>query len=447
MINKYQKYQKIFASLLLGLLISTYVAPLAVFAATDTVNNLDTNPDPNAVTTYNLDYPPAEAGTQGIDQKSSTDANKGKGTGDLATNILTTAGTCSVGAILGRLLSNLIAQAISEISTTLTSLITSEAEAFLKSQATSTVYPEVPTKDRETRLNTQNDAKNTAKLRQKSVGGAAGGGFLSGILDITDISLDSVMFCIINEIISYITQSTINWINTGFKGNPVFVQNPGALFQNIANQEASNFITSVQRGTQYGANGLAVQTANGINSMFMPLRQGVAQNLVGYYNNSMPTSAMGGLPSPTISEAQYNALWNGRSTDWMTYSQRWNPANTVYGRTAFYEGPRMMQQIQFAQNSANQKYIAGNGYLDFTTCPAGATRPDGSCDPRQLLTVVGGHQIDMEANARNLTKYMRISMANSFDSVITALVNQLIKIAVNKIFEGEQKVNGQTQGR
>ena len=47
------------------------------------------------------------------------------------------------------------------------------------------------------------------------------------------------------QMMDKITQDTINWINTGFKGQPLYVKDPGSMFKSIADKEVSDFASSI----------------------------------------------------------------------------------------------------------------------------------------------------------------------------------------------------------
>ena len=47
------------------------------------------------------------------------------------------------------------------------------------------------------------------------------------------------------QMMDKITQDTINWINTGFKGEPLYVKDPGSMFKSIADKEVSDFASSI----------------------------------------------------------------------------------------------------------------------------------------------------------------------------------------------------------
>lgn len=57
-----------------------------------------------------------------------------------------------------------------------------------------------------------------------------------------EFGLDAVAWMIANLIINRISASTVNWINSGFKGSPAFITNPAAYFQELGDGIAGQFI-------------------------------------------------------------------------------------------------------------------------------------------------------------------------------------------------------------
>src|SRR4029079_7200514 len=63
------------------------------------------------------------------------------------------------------------------------------------------------------------------------------------ILGITiPISWDQIAIDIAKLFLERIVDSTVDWINNGFEGNPAFVSNPAGYFRDIADGIAGNFI-------------------------------------------------------------------------------------------------------------------------------------------------------------------------------------------------------------
>ena len=91
------------------------------------------------------------------------------------------------------------------------------------------------------------------------------------------------------------------------------------------------------------------------------------------------------------------------------------------------------QQIAQAQQIQNSQVV--NGYQSFYTCKPGAQQANGYCPPVSRIVTAPAQGIINETNNVSNMKYLRISAAKDFDSIVTALINQLMKVAVNKIFE------------
>lgn len=420
------------------------LTPLSVLAADETSTNQNAT------------------GAQGIDKNSTTNPNAEGGTGDLAQNVLTIAGTCSIGAILGRLISSTIGGAIQALASYLSGFITSIAKRlgveFITEKATVVATgPMVPVNS--PRINDANKLSiaEQRQLTAKETGTANTdeisllGGFLTGL---TNISLDSIMFCVVNEIMNYITEATIQWINTGFKGNPVFVQNPGALMKGIADQEASNFVYSLSGGVQQAVNqgiysaadSLAAGVSNGAIQIFEPIKQQVVMDTVSGYNGADDLSRQ--LQCP-MTEEQYNELGSGRqwtSGNYDALMMAGDPRCNTYGARTFITNPYLQRKTAEAQENMRYNTTVSGGYLPNTKCADGRVREyDGSCDPRYLQNTIPLKAVSDELQARGMMKYMRVSFANDFDSIVTALVNQLIKIAVNKIYESADGASESSQ--
>ena len=72
------------------------------------------------------------------------------------------------------------------------------------------------------------DAANTVQNTVTAVGTVA--------THLKEFGLDSIAWQLANKIVAGITASTVNWINSGFNGNPAYVTNPEQFFTNVADQ-------------------------------------------------------------------------------------------------------------------------------------------------------------------------------------------------------------------
>ncbi len=65
------------------------------------------------------------------------------------------------------------------------------------------------------------------------------------IKDFAAFLLQQVMQIIAKQILAKITQATIKWINEDFHGSPLFLENPGAFFQDIAKSQIRGMVDTI----------------------------------------------------------------------------------------------------------------------------------------------------------------------------------------------------------
>lgn len=241
-----------------------------------------------------------------------------------------------------------------------------------------------------------------AGLRQKSLG-------LITVFGITipGISLDGLMIAFARAEVDKITNSTVNWINSGFHGSPQFMQDPIGDLGNIANGLTGNVIQSIGLGALCSPfqlnvrvalrNSLINQRRPGDNYTTQCTFTGTVQNLQNFVNGNF---AQGG--------------WQG----WFEMTQV--PTNNPYG--SFLDAKATIQSDQARQlEIATMQANWGQGFLSYDKCTTGPnggqtciTKTPGSVINGQLEKVLGS-----EVDQLNLT--------NDFNQIMTALLGQLVK--------------------
>lgn len=242
---------------------------------------------------------------------------------------------------------------------------------------------------------------NETRIRAKEVGDLGNLG----------VSWDSIGFCLINSIIQYIGQSTVQWINSGFQGNPVFVDNPEQFFSDIADLEAGRFLGEISNGY-----------------LCSPIQAPVRLNIANTYNNSIsPYSNRGRCTFSGIS-GNMESFLSGNSfswQDWISYSR---PSNNTYGATVSAQ-LELDKRIASALGTESKLLDWGRGFLSFK-------------DPETGKISSPGTIIEGQINSRLGSSERRIEMADEFDEVVNALVNQLIKIAISEITDSGSRSGG-----
>ncbi len=241
----------------------------------------------------------------------------------------------------------------------------------------------------------------------------------------TGISWDSIGYCFVNAMIQYLTTSTIAWINSGFKGNPVFLTNSQNFFKSLADQEAGGFIQQI------------VGQTTGIN-VCQPFRIQVGIGLAQQYGSSFAQRSQCSL---TQAEQNINGFVNGNwsqggMNSWINLTQ--NQQNNPYG-IQLMSNNELYSRIAVKNNVATFDLGLNKGWLNFQVCsnPSGKTDVEKDCH----TTTPGGVIADEFSKTTGMSK-TRLTMANSFDQVVTALVNELIKIALSEVTTGTMPGGG-----
>jgi hypothetical protein len=294
-------------------------------------------------------------------------------------NILSGAGECSIGQILAQNISGLFSQAVTGL--------------------TSEIIPEVPIKDRVVR-------SETAKIGRKEVAGGSIqiGGYTA---DLTP-SWDAIGFCLVNMIIEYIGQATVDWINNGFEGNPVFVENPERFFESLADREAGEFLGELSDGRLCSPFELEI-----VNNL--ALHQ-LGRNGRGYTDNARCSLSDIVDNVEAFADGDFTSVgWNG------FHSITQNPNNNP---TRSYQIARntLDARIENQENKVGIELDWGRGLFSFK-------------DPETNETTSPGAVIEAQINNRLDNPDQRLLVADEFDEIISALVNQLIKVALNEVLE------------
>lgn len=217
-------------------------------------------------------------------------------------------------------------------------------------------------------------------------------------------SWDQIGWCLVNIVIEYIGHSTVAWIKGGFNGNPVFVDDPEQFFRDIADIEAGKLIEELGGGF-----------------LCEPFRVNIQIGLVDEYNKRYGTG-YGKLC--TLSDIIENAegfvegnFEEGGWEGWFHMTQ--NNQNNPYGARYIFE-KELDRRIAISQNKVNIDLTWGNGFLSFK-------------DPETGETQTPGKVIDEQINNRLFNGERRLLIADEFDEIINALVNQLVKIALSEV--------------
>ncbi len=241
-------------------------------------------------------------------------------------------------------------------------------------------------------------------------------------------SFNGIAYCIVNGLIIYIADSTIAWANSGFQGNPAFLENPETFFKTLADRQASQFINSLA----YNTTGINVCEPFRV-ELSIALSESYADGNNGYLRPSNLSCSLSQLNGNFANFAQgaSNGI-NGGSIDgyWNNWNQLRQNENSPWG--AYLEaGNYLRSQISVQENNAKFELGLNNGFLNFKKCEDNEAAKRGDLSSCKSTTPGSIIQSSLQ-DTLNLGKE-RLVRAEKIDQVITAVANALVKKALNEV--------------
>jgi len=170
--------------------------------------------------------------------------------------------------------------------------------------------------------------------------------------------LEQVLMAIARKVLEKMTQSTVNWINQGFHGSPLFLENSDSFFKDIAKSEVKNLVNLF-----------------GYDSLKYPFGKNFALSIINDYKATLENNAAYTLSSVINDQAYLYSFQNDFNVG------GWNGflINTQYPQNN-YLGFQMMatealaRRVQGTGQTAIEKVKTtleqGQGFLSPQTCPS-----------------------------------------------------------------------------
>ncbi len=175
-----------------------------------------------------------------------------------------------------------------------------------------------------------------------------------------------VLMSMARRALQEMTKSTINWINSGFHGNPLFVENPQSFFKDIAKTEVKNFID-----------------LTGYDSLRFPFGRDFALNTIGAYKRQLSENAEYSLSrvinDPALLESYRSDFYVGGWNGFLINTQY--PQNNYIGYQMLATDALARKVAGTSQNVAekvNATLQQGMGFLSPQTCPSNPLYPQGT---------------------------------------------------------------------
>lgn len=242
----------------------------------------------------------------------------------------------------------------------------------------------------------------------------------------TGISLDGLAFMAANVVIARITDSIVNWINSGFQGSPAFVEDPGSWFLETADIATGAFI-----------NQLGV--ADFLCSPLQPIRFSIASN----YNRRFALDYKCKLSTVLNNVQNFTDYTSGNFTGqggWNTwFDMTQNQSNNAFG---VYVGSKIEldKRIANAIGLESDKLEWGSGFLSIQRCTLwdtpngqepGPNNPTSGNIPHRCIQYstieTPGSIVEDQLNNALDSERSRILVADEINEILSALANQLVK--------------------
>ncbi len=235
----------------------------------------------------------------------------------------------------------------------------------------------------------------------------------TGNMFIKENLLDGIAWAIAKQMVSNLTRSLINWINSGFQGSPAYIGDFNQLLLDSLDQVAGEYIRSLGGIGEFICSPFKLDVQAALNIGYAQARSGMPDGA------SENQCTLTGIIS-NVENFLTGSLDNWG--DWMEVTS--NPVNTPYG--AYLEAEAKLN-VRLRNEAGQEIEIAswGDGFLSKKICQAieGTDRED--C----RITTPG--QVISEALTFQLSTGPRsLIEADEINELIGALLNQIVLQAV-----------------
>ncbi len=275
-----------------------------------------------------------------------------------------------------------------------------------------------------------------AALAVTEVGPALGGVLTTAAAQLTERFkedvLDPMAVLLARAAIRVLTASIVNWINSGFKGNPTFVSDLGGFLGEVADQAIGEFIYGTELAFLCSPFQLDVRISL-LKTFIEPKKAAcrlsdITRNIENFLNRSFTD---GGWPA-----------WYVLTTD--PYG---NPYSS-YVNSSF----ALQARILTAQGEQLTLLDFGSGFLSVTECTdyddfsessvPNRTYGYGKKEGQDCQIVTPGRAIEGTLEQYLGTELRQLELADSFNEIINALIGQLIR----QVFLGGGGLRGVSRG-
>lgn len=233
-------------------------------------------------------------------------------------------------------------------------------------------------------------------------------------------SMDAIGWCLVNGTIEAILRSTIDWVKRGFQGSPAFLENPEQYFSDIGDYEAGHFLNEISQGFLCSPwqSDIKLYLNRSVTS-----RYGRQQ---GFYSG---TSDAYGRCTLTDINRNLDSYLNGNFSQggWNSwFSINTNPYNNPYTQKILAE-KEMKDRMEARLGNIKATLNWDGGWL---SVKKKVTTADGKV--KYVRTTPGNLLQETVADRMDIPN-KRLTFADEFDELISVLIEQLIRTAMDEM--------------
>ncbi len=156
--------------------------------------------------------------------------------------------------------------------------------------------------------------------------------------------LNGIAYAVAKNTLAQVTNKTLNWVNTGLNGNPLYVQNKGSFLTTIANKQVKSYLAALpQTDSIFG------------NALESGIRQGITGRSDGMLNV---------YPNTPQAQSYKSFLTDFTSGGWDSFL---NPSYNAIG-ALFTATDTLDKSIASQKQDASDEIQRNNGFLDMKHC-------------------------------------------------------------------------------
>ena len=245
---------------------------------------------------------------------------------------------------------------------------------------------------------------------------------------VRDNFLNCIARTIARSVIQQVTASIVDWINSGFDGKPAFVQDYKQFFTNVADRAAGEFIQGSDLAFLCSPFKLQVRIA---------IAQSYAHQRSG--SNAAATSCTLSKAVTNVDDFLNNGFSSGGWGGLLAFTTE--PTNNPYGAT-MYAQMLLNNKILADSRDAGLK-ISPGGFLSKEECTGPINTVPGTPNYGKQTSckiVTPGQTIEAELHKTLGTNIDSLNLADNFDEIISALINQLM---TRVLYQGLANISGQ----